>query len=215
MTKPSVYEHLYTFTSPGKQRMVEHFDGDVLCPNRWDQNQIFSSTTFLMKDDIDQGVEIRSNNFATSDGTITAGNNERWLHPRGSVVLGVIRRATTNGIYRIGTGNRTNGDLGQTSDESYYIDNVSTQSCYRLGSVRGSCVTTTAMGTAIDLSWHTVKAEITSCVVKGTIDGGCVCACHSCDLPLCSSKLYPGVKTESLSTCFGETRVRYFEAFNT
>ena len=194
--------------------LVEWFYGNAL-KSLWDQNQITGTATFGIQDDVDEGafISIAGGGLANRSSIIVA-NTERHFDPLNCVIDSIQRKLSdVAGIYAVGFGNRTDGDIGNTPDEAVIIQNSTTQTFIRLANIRGvasSVVSSTVLQNAV---FNRTRIEVTATTsqmfIEGILEGTL-----TTNLPLSSTKLYAGFKAQNDGAVASESRIRYREAFN-
>jgi hypothetical protein len=212
-----VFDNVLSMVSPPKNIkrtwFVDWFYGSAL-KGYWDQNDITGVGTFAMADGIDEGFSISTTATNGNASSIVAANTERKFDPVGSVHIAIIRRVSANGGYIQGLGNRADGDIGNTPDESIRLDNLSTATFIRLATINGVSSTSVNTSIPIDTVFHRSRLELTPTTATAIVDGileGTI----TTTLPLSSSKLYTGFRSISLGAFVSESRIRYTEVFNT
>ena len=196
-----------------KSWFIEWFNGAQL-KSYWDQNNITGVGAFAMADGVDEGFSISTDVNIADTSSIIDGNTERHFSPVGSVNIAIARRVSAVGRLFLGLGNRTDGDLGNTPDESIRFDDINTLTFKRFATINGVSSTTVNTSVAVDLLFHRIRQEATPTTTKGFIDGileGTI----TTNLPDSGTKLYCGIVSSTLATSSSEVRIRYFEAFNT
>ena len=192
---------------------LEWFYGDAL-KGYWDQNDLSGGATFAMADDVDEGFGITVSAVAANRATITVANTERHFDPLNCVVESIQRKlSAVDGIYAVGFGNRTDGDVGNTPDEAVIIQNSTTQTFLRLANVRGVSQSVANSTVPQNAVFNRTRIAVTATNSKMFIDG-LLEATLTTDLPLSSTKLYAGFKAQNVGAVTSEARIRYMEAFN-
>jgi len=212
-----VFENVYEMITPPsvikKSWFVEWFYGAAL-KSYWDQNNIQGVNTFAMVDDIDGGFSIATTANDNDAGSIVAANAERHFSPVGCVQIAVVRRVLANGNYRVGLGNRTDGNFANNPDESIRLVDMSTLTFLRVQTRNGGSATNIDTSIAVNTNFHRIQQELTSTTAQVMIDG-ILEVTSTTNLPLASSKLYVAFRAASLGANLGESRISYMEAFNT
>ena len=211
-----VFENILSMVSPPenikKSWFQEWFYGAQL-KSYWNQNDITGVGTFGMAFGVDEGFSISSGAVAMDKSSIIAGNTDRHFSPVGSVNISVSRRVSAVGRLFCGLGNRSDGDLGNTPDESIRYDDINTLTFKRITTINGVNATAVNTSVAVDLLFHRVRQELTPTTATGFIDG-ILEATITTDLPDAGTKLYCGIITATLAASVSEVRIRYFEVFN-
>ena len=213
MVFENIYEMVEVPSVLKKSWFVEWFNGAQL-KSYWDQNDINGVGAFVMADGVDEGFSLSSGAIASDKSSIIVGNTDRHFSPVGSVCIAIARRVSTPGRMFLGFGNRTDGDLGNTPDESIRFDDISTLTFKRFTTINGVSSTAVDTSVAIDTNFHRIRQEATPTTVTGFIDG-ILEATITTNLPDAGSKLYGGIISTTLTADISEVRIRYYEAFNT
>lgn len=195
-----------------RTHFVEYFDGDVL-DSIWEQNNIIGTGTFAMVDAQGEGFSLAVDAINPQLSSITASNSLQHFDPADSIIESVQRRSSAQGTVQWGLGNRTDGDLGNTLDQSATFQEVSTQTFMRLSTINGLNQTTVNTSIAVNTNFHHTIIDLSATNVKGIIDGileGTI----TTDLPDSSSPLYPGFKISTFAVAVAEGRMKYMEVFN-
>lgn len=212
-----VFDNVLSMVNPAtvlkRSWFVEWFYGDDL-KSLWDKNDLASGATFVMADDVDEGFAVLTAATDANRATITVANTERHFDPRASVLEDIWRRVNTPGITFSGFGNRTDGDVGNTPDEAFVVQDRDATTFVRFFTVRN--VTTSIVLTTLlsNTDFHRHRLELDATSARGWIDG-ILEATITTNLPLSSSKLYAGFRTQSRTAAIAESHIRYMEAFNT
>lgn len=194
--------------------LVEWFYGNAL-KSLWDQNQVTGVGTFVMQDDVDEGFSISvAGGGSANRSTIIAANSERHFDPVNCIMESIQRKlSASDGIYVVGFGNRTDGDVGNTPDEAVIIQNSTTQTFIRLVNVRGVASSAAVSTIPQNTNFNRTRIVVTATNSKMFIDGILEVTLGT-TLPLSSSKLYAGFKAQNVLAVASEARIRYMEAFN-
>ena len=176
----------------------------------WTANNVTGTGTFEMADDVDGGFKIITSTSSTAKQSITF-NDIRQYDPTASEVIMTLRRITDdggiNGNFNAGLSN------GYTTYPSHSVvmTNYRNDTYYSLSSTASTGVSRSASTTPTDTAWHTHKLINGSSDLKLTIDGvlGVTRTTHRPTI-----NMQPIVYSNSTSLA-SETRVRYFEAYNT
>jgi len=198
-----------------ESRFVEWFSGSVL-DQVWDQTNLppFNAPTFSMIDDINEGFSIFVPAINPSKGSITAGKSQRQYDPLGCEMESVQRNVFVNGRSATGFGNRLDGDLGNTPDESVFVANDSTQTFYNLNNVNGVSQTLVNSSIPVDQIFHRTKLELEPTTSRLFIDT-ILEATNTTTLPDPNTKLYAGTKIATFAVLTAEVRIRFMEVLNT
>jgi len=208
----SMREAFQALNNPFNQRFVEWFSGSVLS-SIWDQNSLFGSPVFAMVDDINEGFGISHDTTNPSQGAIIAGNTERPFDFDGCVMHTITRRVEANGNTQAGWANRSDGDFGNTPDDSVKFQQTSLQTFIRFVTIRNLSTTVVLTTVPSDTIFHHVRQEMFGASATITIEGKLE-ATSVTDLPIL--KLYAGFKENNTGGgTIGEARIRYMEVFNT
>ena len=191
---------------------IEYFDGDVL-DSIWDQNNIVGTGTYAMVDAIDEGFRVAVDAINPQVSSIIAGNSERHFDPASSIIKSVQRRQSAQGTVQWGLANRTDGDLGNTIDESAVFQDVSTLTFMRGSTINGLNQTSTNTSVAVNTNFHHTTIDLSASNVKFFIDG-ILEVTITTDLPDPSDELYAGFKVSTFAVAVAEGRIRYLEVFN-
>ena len=196
-----------------KTRFVEWFSGDILDPI-FDQNSIAGAPVFDMTDLINQGFGITTPAVFLTIGTIIAANGERHFDPRACAVDNVSRRVSVTGTISGGFGSRTDGDIGNTPDESIFYQDSSVLTFKRLVTIRNVSTTVVNSSVSSDTAFHHIITEMLAASGTMTIDG-ILEATSTTNLPLSSSFLYTGFRVQTTAAAVTEGRITYMEAYST
>ena len=183
---------------------------DVVGGFRWTTNNVTGTGTFEMADDVDGGFKIITSTSSTAKQSITF-NDIRQYDPTASEVIMILKRITDdggiNGNFNAGL---SNGNTTYPS-HSVVVTNYRNDTYYSLSSTASTGVSRSASTTPTDTEWHTHKLINGSSDLKLNIDGvlGVTRTAHRPTI-----NMQPIVYSNSTSLA-SETRVRYFEAYNT
>jgi hypothetical protein len=188
-------------------QLVEYFSGNVL-NSVWDQNSLFGAPVFAMVDAKGEGFSISHGAVDPTVGSIIAGNTERQFDNLACLMESVQRRVEANGTLHVGFGNRTDGDLGNTPDESMFVQESSSLTFKRLITITN--VSTTAVNTSVasDTNFFRSIQELKTASAELRING-ILEATSTTNLPL--AKLYAGMKHLNIGANIGESRIKYME----
>ena len=195
-----------------KSHFVEWFDGDVL-DSVWEQNNIIGVGTYAMVDAIDEGFRLAVDAVNPQLSSITAGKSLQHFDPTSSIISSVQRRSSAQGTVQWGLGNRTDGDLGNTLDQSATFQEVSTLTFVRLSTINTLSQSTVDTSLPVNTNFHHTKIDLSASNVQGIIDG-ILEATLTTDLPDASSPLYPGFKISTFAVAVAEGRIKFMEVFN-
>ena len=195
-----------------RQHFIDYFDGDVL-DSIWDQNNIVGTGTYAMVDAIDEGFRVAVDAINPQVSSIIAGNSERHFDPTNSIISSVQRRQSAQGTVQWGLANRTDGDLGNTIDQSAVFQEVSTITFVRGSTINGLNQTSTNTSLAVNTNFHHTIIDLSPTFAKFIIDG-ILEVTITTDLPDSSSPLYAGFKVSTFAVAVAQGRIRYLEVFN-
>lgn len=208
----SMREAFQALSNPFNQRFVEWFSGSQLS-SIWDQNSLFGSPVFAMVDDINEGFGISHDTTNPSQGAIIAGNTERPFDFDACVMHTITRRVEANGNTQAGWANRSDGDFGNTPDDSVKYQQTSLQTFIRFVTIRNLSTTVVLTTVPSDQIFHHIRQELFGSSATIEIEGKLE-ATSVTDLPIL--KLYAGFKENNTGGgTIGEARIRYMEVFNT
>jgi len=202
-TQESIYEHLFALTTIMKQRVVDNFNSGVL-NERWALRNESGSGTSGMVNAVNEGGFVKSGSAGGAVSSIDF-NNIRQYSNTDSVFIAVLKRLNSPGTLNAGL---ANGIAIPVKLDSIMINNNSTQTFYRLITRDATTANFTSTDVNVDLVFHVIKGIMTSSDAKIFIDN-ILKATNTTNLP--TLNMCP-VVTDSLE---GESRCRYFEAFNT
>jgi len=191
---------------------VEWFSGSVL-NSVWDQNSLFDVPVFFMVDAKGEGFAISVPAVNPAVGTITTGNTERQFNPVNCICESVQRSVNVNGRYACGLGNRTDGDLGNTPDESVFVSNNSADTFMQLANINGVSSTVVASSITVNQNFHRTILDLSPSFSKLKIDG-ILEATNTGTLPSPSANLYAGIKIATFAVLTAEVRIKYMEVYN-
>ncbi len=212
---PSLYEHLYSLCTIGKQRFVEHFSGDIICASRWTTTCIAGANTFQMSDGPDQGFEAITATCTGDGGAINYGgatNSPLHFAPASFKMIAVYQSTST--VTRSNSvGMSVSNLFGACNDFFAVVDDTST--CFVNLSVNsGACpITTVDTCCTFDACFHVAKFVGTACCITLALDEACVTVTASCDLP--DTPLAPNIKFLTRTTAARTFRYKYLEAYGT
>jgi len=206
----SVYEQLFPLTTVMKQRIVEHFDGDALCTDRWTTVCQTLSPAFAMADCQDEGFEIFTN-ANTERGVINFCGVRQYCCDA-ATMISLVRRVTTETQTAVGL---NEGCAHFTGAVAYAAMFECTASCFKslnTANTAASCQGGTDTCTAIDTCWTNYKICIVdACCVTLAINGT-VEATRTTFLP--DVKLQPAFQSSSRCTGDKRGRIKYYEVYN-
>ena len=218
MAFPSVYEMFTPLTTVRKQHFWEYFSGSATsastfeAQSRWTTSNITHTGTYAMVDEADEGFSILS---STSGARSAIGfNNIRQFSPTASVAIFDLRRMTdashdSYAGFKFDATNSTFYDTAVVSQASY-----ATNIGLYTGASTGTPSNQTDSNVARDTAWHNYKIENGSANIKLSIDG-VVDVTKTTNRPETSTKLQPFVLNSTNTSASKETRIKYFEAYNT
>ncbi len=128
---------------------IEYFDGDVL-DSIWQQNSIIGTGTFAMFDTEDEGFSLSVDAINPQLSSITASNSLQHFDPANSILESVQRRASAQGTVQWGLGNRTDGDLGNTLDQSATFQEVGSLTFVRASTINSLLQTSVNTSLAVN-----------------------------------------------------------------
>lgn len=209
MVEESLYEHLNPLCVVAKQRVVEHFDGDSLCTDRWSTSAGSGSVNFTMFDDICGGFEI--NPTATSSFGRANFANNRQYSCEAVVLISVVHR--DSGALQTVMLNEQTTSSSAFSTLRMENDPCATFYAFVTGDTTSPlCRTCTTLCTESCVK-RTVKLELVLCCdATITFCGGCTEAQKGCDLP--DTPLQPVLRNFSRSGS-SNARFNYLEVYNT
>jgi len=209
----SLLEHLERSRNTiALSHFVEWFQGDFL-NTIWDQNSLFGVPVFSMVDEIGEGFSIFVPAVNPSVGSITSGNAERQFDPINCIMESVQRSVLVNGRYACGFGNRTDGDLGNTLDESVFVSSSSVETFMQLTNINALLQTGVNTSVGVDQIFHRTILDLSATNSKLKIDG-ILEATNSLTLPDPLTKLYAGIKIATFAVLEAEVRIKYMEVYN-
>ena len=207
---PSVYELFNKLTTVAKAHFWDWFDGSIL-NNRWTVTQIQTTGTATIEDTIDGGVVIEITGAFNSDRTSINFNDKRQYEETACVLIGVVKRQTTNTLYSLALSDDPDPAVGANNFAETVDDTASTFKY--LATKDGTTRTQTNSSIAIDTTFHSNKIECSSADVKLTIDG-VLEVTKTTNRP--SVPLQPVFTAQSRSAAAGhKTNIRYMEVLNT
>ena len=210
MAFPSVYEMTNPLTTVRKQHFWEYFSGATL-NSRWTTSNITHTGTYAMVDEADEGFSILSStNGARS--AIGFNNLARQYAPRASVAIFDLKRMTdaSHDSYAGFKFDDTNSSFLNTvlASQASYATNIGLYT----GASTGTPSNQTDSNVARDTAWHNYKIENGSANIKLSIDG-VVKITKTSERPV--KKMQPFVLNSTNTSASKETRIKYFEAYNT
>ena len=216
MAFPSVYEMTNPLTTVRKQHFWEYFSGSATsastfeAQSRWTTSNITHTGTYAMVDEADEGFSILS---STNGARSAIGfNNIRQFSPTASVAIFDLRRMTdaSHDSYAGFKFDATNSTFLNTAvvSQASYATNIG------LYTGDGSTATNLEGTTPRDTAWHNYKIENGTDDIKLSIDG-VVDVTKTTNRPETSTKLQPFVLNSTNTSASKETRIKYFEAYNT
>ncbi len=206
---PSLYEHLFPLTTVMKQRVVEHFDGNTLCTDRWTEVNNTGCGTFAMVNAVDEGFSITAASGATACSAITF-NNINQYNGSGVVLIAVVRRVTNTACAQLIEPGLFECDAFGSTQDFAIVRNRNQTTNYQLITGDGCGTDTACTCVVTDLTFRINKMEGKACSFCLTLCGGCVDATNTVDIP--NNKVEPAFRTNANSV---EGRIRYLEAYNT
>ena len=181
---------------------------DVVGGIRWTTSDITHTGTYSMVDEADEGFSILS---STNGARSALGfNNIRQFSPTASVAIFNLKRMTdaSHDSYA--------GFKYDDTNSTFYDTAVVSQASYatNIGLYTGDASTATNLEstTPRDTAWHGYKIENGSANIKLTIDG-VVDVTKTTNRP--SKQMQPFVLNSTNTSATRETRINYFEAYNT
>ena len=209
MAFPSVYEMTNPLTTVRKQHFWEYFSGSTL-NIRWTTSNITHTGTYAMVDEVDEGFSILS---STSGARSAIGfNNIRHYAPRASVAIFDLKRITdaSHDSYAGFKFDHSNSTFLNTAvvSQASYATNIG------LYTGDGSTATNLEGTTSRDTAWHNYKIENGTDDIKLSIDG-VVDVTKTTNRPETSTKLQPFILNSTNTAATRDTRIKYFEAYNT
>jgi len=191
-----------------KNRFQFDFTGSALDTGIWIQNDVTSTGTFAMSDNLNGGFSITTNSVNGSEQSITF-NSRRQFNFKDAVIIGVIQTiASASRNVHFGFNNQNT----LTPTSTVTILNNTAQSFYRIRVHDGTSQTNVNMTTVPDELVHVLKIHIQSTQTLAFIDG--TLEATNTREPLL--KMQPFFYIQNLSGGTArETRIIYLEAFNT
>ena len=182
----------------------------VFPPTRWTTSNITHTGTYSMVDGVDEGFSILS---STNGARSAIGfNNIRQFSPTASVAIFDLKRMTdaSHDSYAGFKFDDTNSTFLNTAvvSQASYATNIG------LYTGDGSTATNLEGTTPRDTAWHNYKIENGTDDIKLSIDG-VVDVTKTTNRPETSTKLQPFVLNSTNTSASKETRIKYFEAYNT
>ena len=209
MAFPSVYEMFTPLTTVRKQHFWEYFSGATL-NSRWTTSNITHTGTYAMVNEADEGFSILS---STNGARSAIGfNNKTQFSPTASVAIFDLRRMTDTSHdsyagFKFDDTNSTFLDTAVVSQASYETN---------IGLYTGDATTATndatSSGVPRDTAWHNYKIENGIDDIKLSIDY-VLSVTKQSNRP--SKKMQPFVLNSTNTSASKETRIKYFEAYNT
>ncbi len=218
MTYCSVYEITDTITGgcvvPRKTHMWCWFSGDTLHP-RWTTVCISGTNTFQMADVIDGGFEMITATSTGNGGALNFGgatNDPLHYCPAAVVLISVYQ--STSAVTRFNSVGMSVACSVSSSTDFFIVQDDTCDCMVNLLTNDGSCPSTQVCTCCChDACVHVAKFVGTACDITLAIDGTCVDATATTDLPnTCLAPLYRFLTRTTAARTF---RTRYFEAFST
>ncbi len=212
MVEESLYEHLHgSFDCchcPPDAHFVEHFDGDLLCTDRWNQNCFIGSNTFVMSDAVDGGFSIIAASGSPNIGVICF-NNVRTFSPTASTIIFVIRgESTVSSNMAAGFDN----NLQSCVSNDHAWAGFTTASCnFALRTANTCTITNTDLLTAKDTCYHVYKLHLQACDIDAYFDEACVTATATTNLP--NNDQNPVFYSQTVTSAAKTGHILYMEAF--
>jgi len=216
MVESTIYEHLFgsyccAHCEPS-QHVVEHFDGDTLCTDRWQTACLIGTNTFRMADVICGGFEIVTGATTNAVGDISYSITARQFCPAGAILIAVASAITTNASANMSVGFDNN--FTTCSGNDFVTAGICTTVSNFLIRNANPTVTKTCTCVAKDFdTFHNFKLEMTACDLELTLCGGCIDATTTTQRP--NAKQHPIYSQQTITTSSRTGRIRYLEAFNT
>jgi len=210
--QPSLHEHLFPLTARMKQRVVENFSGNLLCTDRWTVRCFSGSNSSAMLNATGGGFRITTGSTDNAGRAIDF-NNKKQYCDSASVFLGVHRGASTaSSLHEIGAID----DIAYNASSDFAFAGQRTDHCVTNYEIRARSGAETFTGTcvALDTIYHSHKMELRACDVQYTIDGDCVDATHSTNLPS-TGRLHPSFIVQTHTTAVKTGEITYMEVYNT
>ncbi len=207
VVQDSLYEQLFPFTTVMKQRMVEHFDGNVLCVDKWCfQIHSGSGSSGVMQATIDGG-------FIITTGTAT--NNFSSIHfdcirqfdPAALVAIFVRKKNTCN--TRVMT-RMTQSSVGASPCHIGICS--SDAACFMTMTTNDGGTTSSTLCETTNNCLITTRMQICCCCATGRING-VLEATHGTNLP--TADLAPTFLVQTNNSGSKTAEVHYIEAYNT
>ena len=206
VVQDSLYEQMFPLTTVMKQRMVEHFDGNVLCTDKWCFQVHSGSGSGLMQATIDGG-------FIITTGTLT--NNFSSIHfdcirqfcPAALVAIYVRKKNTCN------TRVMTRMSASSVGASTCHVGVCSSDAaCFMTMTTNNGSSSSSTLCETTNNCLITTKMEIVCCCANGYING-VVEGTHSTNLP--TADLAPVFLVQTNNSGAKTAEVHYIEAYNT
>lgn len=200
----SLYERLSALTQVLRQRVVEHFSGDVV-PERWTFTDQNGSNTTTMRNGIDGGYTISTGATTGNWGNIHF-NDKRQYDWADSVFIFTAKRRDANCRVRVG-GVTANG----FTNHFVSLEESTANTFKELETRDGATTSSTASSVAIDTAMTNYKIE------NGSADNllyinGVLEVTKTTNRP--ASRLQPTFAVETLTTAGVAGDIIYMEAYN-
>jgi len=210
MVKLSLYEHLFPLTTVSKQRIVEHFDGNTLCTDRWTTVCQTLTPAFGMADAVDEGFEIVTN--ANTERGVINFAGKRQYHDDEATMISVARRVTTDTQIAVGFNEGCGNFTGAVAFAAMFECTAACFKTLNTANTNPSCQGGTDTCTAINTCWTNYKICIVdACCVTLAINGS-VEATRTTFLP--DVRLQPAFQSSSRAAGTKQGRIKYYEAYN-
>jgi len=194
-----------------KTHFVEWFSGDEI-DSIWNLNNENGTGSGVMVNEINEGFQVQSggnNNNSTSFNF----NNIRHYSETGCVCIAIAKRhlSGVDSEYFIGFMNNSVTFYSVGADQAV-LDSQNSASFMRLTTSNGS---STRTNTTIvpDNIFHLLKVECLASNIEGSIDGTLEATNGGSTVP--NLRLQPVITARARSANAAQTRIRYYEAYNT
>ena len=208
MSFQSVHDMLVPPGIVRKTKFWDFFDGDSL-RSWWTRIDHSGTGTDGMVDGVDEGAFVKADTASSGNMSALGFDSPQHYSDSGSVFISVVRAVNTDGIVNVGL----RGNIQtQYSRNSIQYDNRDGETFKRLVTGDNSTTTLTDSTVAVDQAWTKTKGEARTSSALLFIDDVLEVATTS-TLP--TTKMEPIISDFNISGGPAETRVRYYEAYNT
>ena len=203
----SLYAQLQPLTTVAKSRFVDYFTGDAL--GSWSELTVYGSPTFLMDDSVNGGFKITCTT-AGHQGVICF-NDKRQFSKTGSVIIMLMKRATSNCIAECGFDYDPSANVSHYS--SYWRNSGAESKTKLCNDGNGSSVTSTDSTTNVHTDFALGRIENSASSAK-LFENGLLTATSTSDLSTKDFQpFFSNVCTPSSATTV--CHISYLEAYNT